>query len=247
MPSCLPLTIGTVWHPEFRLHSCLAVCRAASFRAWCGEEQSISVLLEVPVFHHANVRTMYVETKKTCKKKRKKKLFEWKNWKIYRKETVGKMYFDKQPVVPFDVFVCMHACATGLEISFIIGGVCVWRGGRYVQHLWRFLKLCASVRACVCISLFDWHQFLSGCVCTLWSKLPRFRPPISSSCEAPESSEVGHSISLKVNWTAGCVQPACSQAQYYTIHPQATTRSPETATFLLNLSSPVYLLHPKLC
>lgn len=145
--------------------------------------------------------------------------------------------------------VCVHACVCDwLRNQFHHWWcVCVEGGGRYVQHLWRFLKLCASVRACVCISLFDWHQFLSGCVCTLWSKLPRFRPPISSSCEAPESSEVGHSISLKVNWTAGCVQPACSQAQYYTIHPQATTRSPETATFLLNLSSPVYLLHPKLC
>lgn len=59
------------------------------------------------------------------------------------------MYFDKQPVVPFDVFVCMHACATGLEISFIIGGVCVWRGGALCATLMKVSKIvciCACVR-----------------------------------------------------------------------------------------------------
>ena len=64
---------------------------------------------------------------------------------------------------------------------------------------------------CACLSPFDWHPFLSGCLYSDLNSLA-LDPSYAQAVKAPEISEVGHSISLKVNWTAGCVQAACSQA-----------------------------------
>lgn len=60
----------------------------------------------------------------------------------------------------------MHACATGLEISFIIGGVCVWRGGALCATLMKVSKIvciCACVRAYAYLYLIGISSSVGAC------------------------------------------------------------------------------------
>lgn len=95
-----------------------------------------------------------------------------------------KFYFDKRLVGPLMCLcVCVCTCCA-IEISFI-------EEGKEVS--------CATVMSIsVCVSLFDWHPFLSGCPCSDLNSLA-LDPSYAQAVKALEISEVGHTISLKVN------------------------------------------------
>lgn len=118
---------------------------------WCGVAQSISVLPEILVFHHANVSCV-------CRNQNSKRLLEKSflsrgKTRFTEKKQRGNFTLINGSWSLWSVCVC-DWCSCAIEISFI-------SEGKEVS--------CATlmnVSVCVCLSLFDWHRFLSGCVCS---------------------------------------------------------------------------------
>lgn len=75
---------------------------------------------------------------------------------IHGEETVGRFYFDKRLVVPFDHACMCNWCGCAMEISFISEG----------KEFSCATLMNVSACVCMCVLPFDWHRFLSGCMCS---------------------------------------------------------------------------------
>ena len=107
------------------------------------------VMPELLVFHHANVRTVSVEIKKS-----KSFLSRGKARFTARKQQGNLTLINGSWSLWCVCVVCTHVCVA-VQWKSVSS---VKERKFHVQHLWAFL--------CVCVFLFDWHLLLSGRVCS---------------------------------------------------------------------------------